>query len=344
VITLSFLQGVTVREGFPTPAPALNLEEGSPEYLAEENRLLKALVNEMRDREPDPVADKVLSLNWFKAKDKKKKHRRITSVHGSMKAIDMLSRLSAAAMADKVVQDKKDESEAEMRKAYDKCKDGCTCGGPCVAGGFFLCTTCTPQAVKRSMCQKKACKDARSNGQVLGYRAPLPKGAAPRKGTKRPRVRAIDCDAEAASSDSEGHHAIIIAIYLELSYVMTHPAMQGGEVGYESDGDDGGESGSDDGAGAGGGFAVGDAVRVYWHTGVGHDKNEFIVGQVTENGPEDNKRHVTVYYPLDDAVFTHNPDHWDVILVAAIGEAGFDANALSDDDDMPLPKSKKNVL
>ena len=48
-----------------------------------------------------------------------------------------------------------------------------------------------------------------------------------------------------------------------------------------------------------------------------------------------------MYYPLGDTVCTHNPDHWDVELVAAIGEAAYDANALSDDDDMPIAKKRK---
>ena len=78
---------------------------------------------------------------------------------------------------------------------------------------------------------------------------------------------------------------------------------------------------------------------MYWHVGVDHNKNEWITGQVVESGPEDNKTHVTVYYPdtgAGEELFTHNPKHWDMELLAAIGTAPYDADALSDDDDLPL--------
>ncbi|XP_066924340.1 uncharacterized protein [Clytia hemisphaerica] len=100
----------------------------------------------------------LLSIKKVKPKElEKTKNIRITNVHGSMEAQDILSRVEAI---EKEKQKKEQQKEEKLqqknweKEAFFRCKKNCVCSdGECEAKGLKQCPVCFE--VKRSVCSKK---------------------------------------------------------------------------------------------------------------------------------------------------------------------------------------------
>lgn len=101
----------------------------------------------------------LLTVNKVKPKEIAKKTTKITNVHGSMEAQDILTKVELIEkeknkkQTEKLVKEKKKESEKEL---FYRCKTKCVCKGICAAKHLRECPNC--HSVMRSVCSKGACK------------------------------------------------------------------------------------------------------------------------------------------------------------------------------------------
>ena len=82
-------------------------------------------------------------------------------------------------------------------------------------------------------------------------------------------------------------------------------------------------------------------MKVWWYPGVGHNKEEWIIGQVVENAAETPNRIITVFYLETDTEHEHDPKDWDMKVTAALCDSRIKSVDLDSDDDVPLAKRPK---
>lgn len=102
----------------------------------------------------------LLTINKVKPKDiTKRQHTRVTNVHGSMEAQDILAKVKSIEKEKNEKEhqkEKKKEQKVEEREAFYKCKSKCICNGICSAKGLKECPIC--HEIKRSVCSKASCR------------------------------------------------------------------------------------------------------------------------------------------------------------------------------------------
>ena len=146
----------------------------------------------------------LITINKIQAK--KTKIKRITHVHGSLSALDLMEREEK----EKRREEAKEKKEM-MKQAFLRCKGGCECKKkPCKAKGLKRCPNCFN--VLRSVCSKKECMVDGDKPSMLLLTQGTPK-AGP-SSTTRSRVLQFsdtedtDTDMESVSSyiDSESEN------------------------------------------------------------------------------------------------------------------------------------------
>ena len=98
-------------------------------------------------------------LPMKKIQPKKSKVVRLTQAHGSMRAVDMLMKVTERNAAEKVKEKKEDAAmkKEELRLAFTICKESCHCSNSprCIISGFKQCSVCLD--VLKSQCSKTLC-------------------------------------------------------------------------------------------------------------------------------------------------------------------------------------------
>ena len=101
----------------------------------------------------------LLTINKVKPKDMSKKTTRITNIHWSMEAQDILSKVESIEKEKEQKQQgqlaKKEQKEKEKELFY-RCKTKCVCEGTCAAKNLKECPNC--HSVMKSVCSKAACQ------------------------------------------------------------------------------------------------------------------------------------------------------------------------------------------
>ena len=138
-----------------------NLRKGSAKYykfkLEQAQEKIKQLENTPLDPSEIPSV-----FHYNKIKPKKTKNQRITSVHGSMTAKNILKRVKENNKKNEEKELKKKENKEKKLKEgemFIRCKDKCVCekpNGKCVTIGLKQCSSC--KSVLKSQCGKKACR------------------------------------------------------------------------------------------------------------------------------------------------------------------------------------------
>lgn len=102
----------------------------------------------------------LLTVKRVKHKElNKTKNTRVTNVHGSMEAQDILSKVEAIEKEKKEKKTQKEERHQQrnnQKELFFKCKTKCMCKGVCAAIGLKQCPVCSE--VKKSVCGKAACQ------------------------------------------------------------------------------------------------------------------------------------------------------------------------------------------
>ena len=267
-----------------------------------------------------PINDNVLPTSFYQPKHPNNTTRqRITQVHGSMLACDLvqlqreqLEKAAAAASA-------KDDYQNELRAAYEKCKAGCTCtGAACEAKGYFLCLSCVPLVgiMKKHICQVRKCIEARAVTNAL-WDPPLPNKASARKRQKADNSRPSRIRKEVSSSEyAESEGDVATGGHEDGGRVSDVPDLSEG-----SDGDSESSGSSHDSDNdlllhdtllakeksvhfKGYAWEVGRFYKVWWR-----DVSKWLWGQYVKGS----NTGVTLYYEADDTVATHlYVDDWHI--------------------------------
>ena len=99
-------------------------------------------------------------LPYKKVKPTETVRRRITDVHGSLKATEVRALIEKKEEEEQQKKVRKEELElrkAESKEQFLRCREACVCkAGVCRAMGLQQCSVC--KNVQKSQCIKKACK------------------------------------------------------------------------------------------------------------------------------------------------------------------------------------------
>ena len=138
-----------------------NVRKGSAAYYKFKFEKAQQKIQDLERTPLDPSL--VPSVFTFeKIKPKKTKNQRITSVHGSMTAKNVLSIVKENNRKNNEKEKKKKENKEKRLKESEVfllCKDKCQCekpNGKCEALGLKQCSICN--SVLKSQCGKKACR------------------------------------------------------------------------------------------------------------------------------------------------------------------------------------------
>ena len=136
-----------------------------------------------------------------KIQPKKTKVKRITQVHGSLSACDLLEKVKEANKKEQEMNERKQEAamkKERLKEVFLKCKVECQCGtGSCEAKGLKQCPVCL--SVQKSACSKKECV---INGQKPVMLLPAQK--TPKSGpSSRAKRRTLHYSSSEDGSDSD---------------------------------------------------------------------------------------------------------------------------------------------
>ena len=189
------------------------VESQTPEGLRRNSNVyLKFKLQKSEDRneilEKKLAAKNEVNLNEIpgflepkKVRPKKKKSVEITQVHGSLAASEILEKLEELEKAkDEAVKLKemKAQSQIELKKKFEECKNVCVCDGECSMKDFKQCPVCF--SVKKSVCSKKACMQEDGSKPVM-IRVNMPSTSKAKHGAEfRKRKREWDD----SDNDSDG--------------------------------------------------------------------------------------------------------------------------------------------
>ena len=191
--------------GFPTPDPTVFSDKGSLEYFEEKTRLFKCVIEAQRGPPRTAIGEGVVRVCWYEAKHTNKTNcERLTAVHGSMLASDLINLQREKIRKEDEAVAAKGDYQADLRAKYDKCKGGCTCTETsCQAKGLFLCMSCQPLVgvMKKQICQVKKCIAARSVVNAM-WSPPLPNKPSAPKRQKRVR-REAEVSSDYGDDDAE---------------------------------------------------------------------------------------------------------------------------------------------
>jgi len=202
--------------GFPTPDPTRFPDKRSVEYFEEKSRQFACVIEAQRGpKQRTAIGDGVVRVCWYEPKHTNKTNcERLTSVHGSMLASDLVNLQREKIRKEAEVGAAKGDYQTDLRAKYDKCKGGCTCTGTsCEAKGLFLCMSCVPLVglMKKKICQVKKCIAARSDANAM-WSPPLPnKASAPKRQKRLPaaeRCEVLSSDySDDDAEEEEREHA-----------------------------------------------------------------------------------------------------------------------------------------
>ena len=142
--------------GFPTPDPTVFSNKTSVEYFKEKSRLFACVIEAQRGpNQRTAIGEGVVRVCWYEAKHTNKTNcERLTAVHGSMLASDLINLQREKIRKEDEAVAAKGDYQADLRAKYDKCKGGCTCTETsCQAKGLFLCMSLMSALV---WCDEKA--------------------------------------------------------------------------------------------------------------------------------------------------------------------------------------------
>ena len=147
-----------------------NLRKGTKEYYKFKYEQAQEKIKQLESTPFDP--SEVSSVfHYDRINPKKSKNQRITSVHGSMTAKNILKVVKENNKKKEENEQKKKENKERKAKEGEMfllCKDKCQCSRPdgkCAAIGLKQCTVC--QSVLKSQCGKKACRSTDGSKPVM---------------------------------------------------------------------------------------------------------------------------------------------------------------------------------
>jgi hypothetical protein len=114
----------------------------------------------IKDLQSTPInMDEVTGLMPLnKIQPKKTKVKRITQIHGSLLASDLLERVKDMNEKEKEKDDKKKAAEKrkpDLKEAFNRCRDICECNEKCIVAGMRQCSRCSD--VLKTQCAKAGC-------------------------------------------------------------------------------------------------------------------------------------------------------------------------------------------
>ena len=144
----------------------VGLRKCSLQYYKYKYEQAKEKIEELQSTPFDPSAVPSV-FRYDRIKPKKSKNIRITSVHGSMTAKDILSAVKENNKKNEENEKKKKDTKEMKQKESEMfilCKNQCKCeqpDGKCAAIGLKQCTVC--HSVLKSQCTKKGCRTEDGN-------------------------------------------------------------------------------------------------------------------------------------------------------------------------------------